>query len=256
MDRDEIYKSLAERKLSPKDYQPEYIGDNGRINKCVELFKRNLIRTGGNLIDVGGGAGDLCIAVKDMFDNVLCVDISYDNVQAAHKRFKSLDLINHKLSALELDVDRRGLKPVRDDWADTVTALDFIEHIVDPENFARECHRVLKPSGEVFINTPNIRFWKHIQQLWYDGSFPHTSGDREVFHGGHLAFYTYKDLRMIFEPVGFSSVEQIKDEEHYENPPDWILNPLLGNIKNQDDYRKICLEFGCPNLLYKAIVNK
>src|SRR6202011_3022034 len=87
-------------------------------------------------------------------------------------------------------------------------------HIIDPENFARECFRVLKSGGEVFVNTPNIQYWPHIQQL-IAGKFPHTSGDKEVYHGGHLAFFTYLDLCEIFGAAGFTNFRQVKDEEGY-----------------------------------------
>ncbi len=244
MDRAELYAKMAARKDKPKDYEP-YAGDNGRVNKCATLMRSGKIRTGGTLLDVGGGIGDLGCAVRDLFDHRITADIEYTSLHAATKKGNE---------TLCFDVDKQGLFGVGDEEIDVVTALDFIEHIVDPENFARECARVLKPSGEVFINTPNIRFWRHIEQLWKQGTFPHTSGDREVFHGGHLAFFTYSDLRSIFEPAGFSSVEQFKDEECFEPPPSWVLAGV--SVKNQHELVQKSLEFGCPNLLYKAIVTK
>lgn len=243
MDKAQIYDSITDRKYKPTDHEP-YVGGNGRVDKCVQLFRSGKLRTGGALLDVGGAIGDLGYAVRDLFETRFVLDISSRFTDAAFSKG------NVTITA---DVDREGLK-LADGTVDVVTALDFIEHIVDPENFARECYRVLKPSGEVFVNTPNIRFWRHIQELWHQGTFPHTSGDREVFHGGHLAFYTYQDLRLIFEPAGFTSVEQIKDEEGYQQPPPWVLSAL--QPKNQQEYTRLCLEFGCPNLLYKAVCVK
>lgn len=251
MDRAELYHQMASRKDKPKDYEP-YAGDNGRVNKCVDLMRASRrpgnhprISAHGTLLDVGGGIGDLGYAVRDLFEKTITFDISEVSLRAARAK--------GNISA-KGDVDRDGLSQFDDTSIDVITALDFIEHIVDPENFARECYRVLKPSGEVFINTPNIRFWRHIQQLWRQGTFPHTSGDREVFHGGHLAFFTYSDLRAIFEPAGFTSVEQIRDEECFEQPPEqWIQHC---DPRNQQDYVRLCLELGCPNLLYKAVCTK
>jgi ubiquinone/menaquinone biosynthesis C-methylase UbiE len=232
---------MAERKSKPKDSLTYYTGDNGRVNKCADLMRRHMIRTGGSLLDVGGAIGDLGYAVRDLFEKRWVLDISEKNLDAA--KMKGNLTIN-------TDVDKCEI-PMPDDHFDVITALDFIEHIIDPENFARECHRLLKPSGEVFINTPNIRFWRHISRLLVDGRFPHTSNDKEVYHGGHLAFYTYSDLREIFEPAGFTSFEQIKDEECYETPPQHWLFSL--DLKNQKDYVSACLELGCPNLLYRAV---
>jgi 2-polyprenyl-3-methyl-5-hydroxy-6-metoxy-1,4-benzoquinol methylase len=254
MDKGELYDTMAERKYKPRDMQP-YDGNNGRVNRCVQFMRAGKIRTGGTLLDVGGGIGDLGYATRDLFERRIVVDISDKNLQAARTKGNEI---------LVGDVDIEGFRTltpysstcqtIEDNSVDVVCALDFIEHIVDPENFARECRRVLKPSGEVFINTPNIRFWRHIDQLWKTGKFPHTSGDREVYHGGHLAFYTYSDLREIFEPAGFVSVLQLKDEEGYESPPNMWISAFTP--RNQDEYMRLSLEFGCPNMLYKAVVTK
>lgn len=232
---------MAARKDKPKDYEP-YDGNNGRVNKCADLMRRHFIKTGGILLDVGGGIGDLGYAVQDLFEHRITLDISQLSLKAAEAKGNE---------PLCRDIDRQGFLGIGKEYVDTITALDFIEHIVDPENFARECARVLKPGGEVFINTPNIRFWRHIDQLWKRGTFPHTSGDKEVFHGGHLAFFTYADLKLIFEPAGFKSTAQFKDEECFETPPAFYIDQL--KPMNQSEFVRLSLELGCPNLLYKAI---
>jgi 2-polyprenyl-3-methyl-5-hydroxy-6-metoxy-1,4-benzoquinol methylase len=208
-------------------------------------MKQGKIRQGGLLVDVGGGIGDLVFATKKelLFGRGIVADISRKNLEAAASK---VGLEN----TMHIDVDKEGLRGLADSEVDVVTALDFIEHIIDPEKFARECHRVLRSGGEVFINTPNIRYWQHIEQLWMQGRFPHTSGDRDVYHGGHLAFFTFADLREIFEAAGFMHPIQIKDEEGFQTPPSPFLSRF--NPGNQADYVKLQLEFGCPNLLFKA----
>jgi len=240
MDRKQLYDQMATRKIKPKDFEP-YDGNNGRVNKAVKLFRNKSLNTGGILLDVGGGIGDLGFAVRDLFDTIYTMDISEKSLEAAKKK---------GTIALCSDIDKNGIT-LPTNSCTTITALDFIEHIIDPENFAAECARVLKKSGHVFINTPNIRFYKHIEELWKGGTFPHTSGDREVFHGGHLAFYTQKDLRAIFGSAGFDGFQMFNDEECYVQPPKKWIDEL--NPKNQLEYKEYCLELGCPNLLFKAV---
>lgn len=239
MDKQKLYDQIASRKTKPKDFQP-YAGDNGRVNKCVQLFRSGKLRSGGALLDVGGGIGDLGYAVRDLFSERIIQDISNTNLKAAEAKGNVV---------VTGDVDQVGiwwhLEPIT-----TVTALDFIEHIIDPENFARECFRVLKSSGQVFINTPNIQFWRHIDKLIFSGQFPHTSGDREVYHGGHLAFFTYADLCEIFDDAGFKNFEQVKDEEGYEQPSSMYSE--LRQPKTQQQYVDFCMRFGNPNLLFIA----
>lgn len=247
MDRAELYDQMATRKSAPKDFGT-YIGDNGRVNRCIQLMRQGKIIHGGTLIDVGGSIGDLCYAAKKelLFGRVFCVDISQKNLEAAASK---IGLEN----TVHLDTDREGLRAFADGEASVVTALDFIEHIIDPEKFARECFRVLRRGGEVFVNTPNIQYWQHIEQL-VQGRFPHTSGDREVYHGGHLAFFTYLDLCDIFGAVGFTDFVQIKDEEGYRQPPQTFNATFMPAPKTQNEYIEWCMRFGNPNLLFKASI--
>jgi len=243
MDKKTLYDTITARKIKPQDFNP-YDGNNGRVNKCVNLIKSKKLNRGEKLLDVGGGIGDLGYSVRDLYDETWVLDISEKNLEAAKAKGNKV---------VQSDVDNVGID-LNDSMFSLVTALDFIEHIIDPEYFARECFRVLKPGGHVFINTPNIRFWQHIKKLWQEGSFPHTSGDREVYHGGHLAFYTFNDLCEIFRGAGFSNFEQIKDEECYQQPPDYWINPLVGAAPGgQERYVRACMELGCPNLLFKCV---
>jgi SAM-dependent methyltransferase len=249
MDRVEIYNKMAERKFKPKDLEP-YDGNNGRVNRCVELFRSGELRIGGTLMDVGGGIGDLGYAVRDLFDKRIVVDISAKNLEAAAKKG------NHVILS---DVDKKGLfysDPQTDapEWIDVITALDFIEHIVDPESFAMCCFQLLKPGGQIFINTPNIEFWRHIELLAVHGRFPHTSGDTEVYHGGHLAFYCFDDMKRIFRHAGFTKFKMFKDEEGYWDPPQKYIDErrLVNYIIDQQDFVEHSLRLGCPNLLFRC----
>jgi len=240
MDKSELYDALATRKSAPKDFGT-YIGDNGRVNRCVQFFEEGKIKKGGSLLDVGGGIGDLCYSVKQkgLFEHAFLVDISAKNMEAAQSK---------GIGGVVTDVDRHGLCVELEDSYDVVTALDFIEHIIDPENFARECFRVLKPGGQVFINTPNFQYFEILENLLFRGHFSHTSGDKEVYHGGHLSFFVRKDLDDIFTKAGFKNCKQLKDEDGYRNPPEMFVKFL--SPKNQSEYTDCCMRLGNPNLLF------
>jgi 2-polyprenyl-3-methyl-5-hydroxy-6-metoxy-1,4-benzoquinol methylase len=257
MDTQELYDSIASRKHTSDHLKP-YAGGNGRVDRCVELFRKGVLRKGGTLLDVGGSIGDLGYALKDDFECRIILDISAQVLEAARSKGNW---------TLESNVDKDGFggyfddgegavltTRLKDESVNVVTALDFIEHIVDPGGFARECFRVLQTGGQVFVNTPNIQFWKHQQHLAITGRFPHTSGDQEVFHGGHLAFYTFLDLCDIFGAAGFKQFEQILDEEGYVEPvPAWTQWYHLGHkVKSREEHIQMAMRLGCPNLLFKC----
>ncbi len=228
---------MADRKIKPSDFD-SYVGGNGRVDKALKLYKSGKLKTGESHLDVGGAIGDLGYALRkeNLFQRTIVLDISEKNLLAAESK--------GNVTCLS-DVDTQGFKFE----VDAISALDFIEHIVDPENFARLCFESLKPGGEVFINTPNIQFWKHQELLRCEGRFPHTSGDREVYHGGHLAFFTYLDLVEIFHGAGFREFEQIRDDEGFQYPINMGLYPFG---KNQMEFAEMSLRICCPNLLFRA----
>ncbi len=58
----------------------------------------------------------------------------------------------------------RGL-PLAGDSVDVVTAMDVLEHLVDPRMLIREAHRVLRPGGYLVVATPNLASWHNIVAL-------------------------------------------------------------------------------------------
>lgn len=254
MDKQQLYDSIAARKSTPDHLKP-YAGGNGRVDRCVELFRKGVLKTGGTLLDVGGSIGDLGFALKDDFDRRIVLDISAKVLEAAREKGNVTLLCDVDLNGFSGEWHPYSVdEPVYDAMINVITALDFIEHIVDPGGFAKECFRVLKSGGQVFINTPNIQFWKHQETLAVTGRFPHTSGDQEVFHGGHLAFYTFLDLCEIFANAGFVKFEQVHDQEGYVDIPSRWLDLYKSGHKlfTREDHLQMGMRLGCPNLLFKC----
>jgi 2-polyprenyl-3-methyl-5-hydroxy-6-metoxy-1,4-benzoquinol methylase len=231
----ELYDRIALRKDeagSPHTYD----GGNGRIDRAVDLVLNDDFTKGTlcHLVDVGGATGNLGYALRDHFLNRTVIDIVEDCRGPAEAKGNMFMCCN---------VDLEGL-PIADEMADLVVALDFIEHILDPGRFARECHRILRPGGMVLINTPNIQFWGHLSELVQNGSFPHTSGDREVYHGGHTAFFNRRDMHTIFGDAGFTSHRMHTRGLKAEPPPPiWISLARYPDATLQLSYRD--LVFSC-----------
>ena len=214
-----LYDDISTRKSKPRDSEP-YSGGNGRVDRAVELILNEDFPRDGALLDVGGATGNLGYALRSHFTERYVLDIAEVCRAPAHAKGNEFVLAN---------VDVEGL-PFRDASIDLVVALDFIEHIIDPEKFARECHRVLRPGGKVLINTPNIQFWKHLQSLVVHGVFPHTSGDTEVYHGGHVAFYNLRDMQEIFRSFDEQRVHT-RGLTPEPPPPIWASLSEVGTLQ-------------------------
>ena len=55
--------------------------------------------------------------------------------------------------------------PLENASVDVVLATDVIEHLVNPMIFVQEIYRVLKPSGYMILDTPNLASWHNIFAL-------------------------------------------------------------------------------------------
>ena len=243
MDKEDLYYALSERKQEDRHLLP-YNGGNGRIDRFLDLVRNNHAPRGGDVLDVGGSHGDLLeLATREkLFDNGCVLDISEIAVKTAKAR---------GLVAYKDDIDKNGFEQIRGDknykGFNAIVALDVIEHLIDPIGFAKECFKALNHNGYVFINTPNISYWRHLQELVIGGRFPHTSGDKDVYHGGHLAFYNENDLIDIFSSVGFLKHQmKVFSVDSGEQVPHIWMNLLSGE---KDQSKKVRM-LSQPDLLF------
>lgn len=220
----DLYNEIAERKGESKKVGP-YIGGNGRIDRAVDLILNEDFPRSGAVLDVGGATGNFGYAMREHFSQRYTLDIAESCRVPAESKGNTFICANVDLDGIPFP-DERSDGPV----LDLIVALDFIEHIVDPQKFARECFRILKPGGKVLINTPNIQFWRHLHSLVIDGIFPHTSGDEEVYHGGHVAFFNMQDMKNIFNSFVHPRMHT-RGLTPEMPPPIWTSISKAGNIQ-------------------------
>jgi ubiquinone/menaquinone biosynthesis C-methylase UbiE len=186
MEKHEYYRILQETRRFDR------IQYGSRVWEATRILK-----PGENFLDIGCGTGTLLYQAKRHYSNVWGLDL------AISEALKNQDGQFH---LREVDVDKTGL-PFEDDFFDTISALDVIEHVFDPVFLLEETYRVLKKGGITIYTTPNVRALRHLFQLTFKGRFPNTSNEKIGFDGGHLHYFTHADLRELFKSAGFKEVQ-------------------------------------------------
>jgi SAM-dependent methyltransferase len=152
------------------------------------------------VLDIGCGNGLLLYQFRHRYRRL--VGLEYSPLRLEQAR---VNLAGSDFTGIQGSAERIGLD---DACVDRIVCADTIEHVPDVYAGANEMIRVLKPGGQLVINTPNIASIKK-RLLLLAGRFPSTSqvneglGSDLLFDGGHLHYFTFRSLSLLLERAGF-----------------------------------------------------
>jgi ubiquinone/menaquinone biosynthesis C-methylase UbiE len=138
-------------------------------------------RPSGRLLEIGCGAGEQLLTLKNAGWDVIGVD--FDPAAVAAARSRGLTVVLGDLRDANFDSDS----------FDAVVMSHVIEHVVDPVSLLAECRRVLKPQGAFVTITPNAKSWGHrtFRASW-----------RGLEPPRHLTVFTPCALRLAIKTAG------------------------------------------------------
>lgn len=124
----------------------EYIQEDASrgINAFLSLSTIKKFVKEGKMLDIGCATGFFLNVGRTDFE-VIGLELSPWAADFARTKFK-LKIITEDLISADLE----------NESFDIVTLIDVIEHLADPINTLKEINRILKPSGVVYLLTPNI----------------------------------------------------------------------------------------------------
>lgn len=160
------------------------------LQLCKYLFNRFKMRRGDKLLDVGCGRGDFLKGFKDLGLDVC----GLDNEKSHSQMLKDIEV---KYANIENEPF-----PFESHIFNVVFSKSVIEHLFNPENFMRECYRILKPGGRITIMTPD---WISQMKIFFD----------DYTHRQPYTVTAIKDILSIF---GF---KEVSSELFYQLPILW-----------------------------------
>lgn len=182
---------------------------------CTNVMAKNNIR-GGRCLDLCSGNGEYSEILRDKFNmEVVCAD--YVPFHLEHSK-------NQGFSTLEIDIDGEEqdvLEVIKAHRAsfDLVVSLATVEHVFSADNLMKIAHTVLKPGGQLIINTPNISYLAYRLYSLLNGNRPYGEGH-------HIRFWDYRFLRTC---LFFNGFEVVKDEREFFSLPEEILQRTFRN---------------------------
>ena len=102
------------------------------------------------ILDIGCGAGFLSNYLGEQGNEVFGLDMSKESLEIA-KKHDFTRKVNYQYG------DAYSL-PFADQTFDVVCAMDFLEHVEEPQRVIEEASRVLKPGGVFFFHTFSKNF--------------------------------------------------------------------------------------------------
>ena len=204
--RDWFHRNFLDRLFNPLE--------NSRHNIAL-----NLLKPGTRLLDIGCWDGRLLELIRQagLYQELYGIDIlseAIENVRLKGFNAQMVDLNNETL-------------PFPENYFDTITLLAVMEHLFDPYSVIGEIHRVLRPSGTLIIDVPNVAsFTNRIRILF--GRLPITSGD-PGWDGGHLHYFTKYALEQFVQKSGFTVLSR-KSTGGQTYLREWWLSLLAGEL--------------------------
>lgn len=147
----------AIKRFSDVRFRSEYdyaLFEYHRSAKVIGYLEQAGVSMSGRLLDAGCGGGGMPVSFAEESQSVAAIDLTPRFRDAGTRLAKELGVRN-----VSFAVANGMWLPFRSESFDLVLSHAVIEHVADAARYLRECGRVLKPGGRMFLSTaPYLSF--------------------------------------------------------------------------------------------------
>lgn len=153
------------------------------LEKFYDYMKQFVeLKENDRVLDVACGTGAILECLKDKGIVGYGIDISEKMLEVARKKFPQMNFCNRSCDSL----------PYKEKQFDVVTVCMAYHHFENKEGFAKECIRVLKDNGDLYV--AELRM-PELMKNFFNGVFKH--------HNVVGRFHSTSELKSEFEKMGF-----------------------------------------------------
>jgi SAM-dependent methyltransferase len=136
---------------------PEHAAAYNTHNRVLEIMQKHLPNLAGlSVLDIPCGAGAFSARLDTLGVNVVPMDIEAVEPFYSDRNKRVLADANQTL-------------PFQDGAFDVLVTIEGIEHLENPSFYLRECARVIKPGGWIFLSTPNVDSFRSRKSVFIYG---------------------------------------------------------------------------------------
>jgi SAM-dependent methyltransferase len=170
---------------------------------------------GGRLLEIGCGEGALLSTLAASFGEAVGIELSRMRAEQAKEN------LAHMPNCRVLDEPLERLPALIEEPFDCIVWADVIEHVVDVIGAMRLIANMSRPRTQLITVTPNAAYLLHrLRSLL--GHAPNTSlpshrnagfaanpGDTVLLDGGHLHYFSFQQVEMLYEMAGFRPTRRL-----------------------------------------------
>ena len=150
--------------------------------------------TAKRILDVGCGAGEFGSLLKEERGvEVWGVEVEPQAVKLAAAK---LDRVLEGYFHAELHLPEQNF--------DAIVFNDVLEHMIDPWQALRYCHRLLTPTGVIVSSLPNVLYWPNLKELLLEQDWQYR--EEGILDETHLRFFTRKSGHRLFATTGYEVI--------------------------------------------------
>lgn len=194
------YTSILGKTLSPKEFFDLQIQfQPARVERVSTLLKKKY-----KVLEIGSSTGHFLYSIKKKVNEVIGIELDHNYAKFSRKHCK-LKIIEESISEAKLPSN----------YFDVIFMFQVFEHIQDPLDFLKECKKILKPHGKIYLEVPNID--DALLKVFNISAF-----NKRYYRAPHTYYYSIYTLKKLLKKAGFEGKTWTSQDYTIFNHIHWI----------------------------------